>query len=117
MREVLKLGEQLANKLAEETTIMLAERTMLRDVTAARSRELAVKRDEELARIDNWAEKQKAIVREVFAAMLAENDLDLQKHEEAIRRLNGDLTQSPAQSTTSSPVKPRPRPPLQHAAE
>jgi hypothetical protein len=113
MREVLKLGEQLANKLAEETSIMLAERTMLRDVTAARTRELAVKRDEELARIDGWADKQKAIVKEVFAAMLAENELDLQKHEEAIRRLNGDTPPAAAQSAAASKMRPT----LRHAAE
>lgn len=117
MREVVKLGEMLANKLAEETSIMLAERSMLRDVTVARTRELAVKRDEELARIDNWAEKQKAVVKEVFAAMLAENELDLQKHEEAIRRLNGDGLPGPAQAA-SNLTRPRPRPAsLPHAAE
>lgn len=92
MREVLRLGEQLANKLAEETSAMLAERAMLRDIASTRSRELAVKRDEELDRIDSWAEQQKKLVREVFSTMAAESELDMQKHEEAIRRLNGGLS-------------------------
>lgn len=116
MREVLKLGEQLTAKLAEETSIMLAERSMLRDVVAARAHELNLKRDEELARIDAWAEKQKALVREVFAAMVAEAELDLHKHEEAIRRLNGDVAMSnlpPAPIPRSN----RPRPAIQQAAE
>ena len=115
MREVLKLGEQLTAKLAEETAIMLAERNMLRDMAAARTRELTTKRDEELTRIDNWAEKQKAIVKEVFTAMLTESEHDWQKHQEAINRLNGDAT-APVQSWSTT-SRSRHWSSMQHAAE
>lgn len=108
MREVMRLGELLADKLGEETATMLAERAMFLDVAAARSRELAAKRDEEFQRIDDWAEKQKQVVREVFSAMIAESELDIQKHDEAMRRLNGG---APAVSAgrASGSDKPRPR--------
>ena len=90
MREIIKMGEQFQSRLLEEVETMVAERTMLRDVVVARGRELQSKRDEELRRIERWAQSQKEVVKEVFTAMLAENDLDIEKHEIAIQRLDGD---------------------------
>lgn len=90
MREILKLGEELRTRMIEEAEVMLVERTTMRDVTQTRGRELVAKREEEMRRIDYWAESQKAIVSDVFTAMIAENDADRQKHEAAIRRLSGD---------------------------
>ena len=92
MRDLLKLGDELRTRMIEETEVMLVERTTMRDVTQTRSRELMAKREEELRRIDYWAESQKAIVSDVFTAMIAENDADRQKHEVAIRRLSGETT-------------------------
>ncbi len=90
MREIIKMGEQLQSRMLEEVETMLAERTMLRDVVVARGRELQAKRDEEIRRIDRWAQSQKEIVKEVFQALLAENDLDIEKHEIAIHRLDNE---------------------------
>lgn len=87
MRDLLKLGEELRTRMIEEVEIMLVERTMMRDVTQTRGRELVAKREEELRRIEYWAESQKAIVSDVFSAMISENEIDRQKHEVAIRRL------------------------------
>jgi len=101
MRDLLKLGEELRTRMIEETEVMLVERTTMRDVTQTRARELMAKREEELRRIDYWAESQKAIVSDVFTAMIAENDADRQKHEVAIRRLGGE----PAPPTDNGGVK------------
>ncbi len=90
MREIIRMGEQLQSRMLEEVETMLAERTMLRDVVIARGRELQSKRDEEIRRIDRWAQSQKEVVKEVFSALLAENDLDIEKHEIAIQHLDGD---------------------------
>jgi hypothetical protein len=96
MRELIKLGDELRARIVEESDVMLAERAMMRDILETRGRELQVKRDDELRRIDRWAEGQREIVRDVFAAMLAENEADKQKHEAAIKRLLGDSTAQPA---------------------
>jgi hypothetical protein len=90
MRDLIKLGDELRARIVEESDVMLAERTMMRDILETRGRELLAKRDEEVRRIDRWADSQKEIVRDVFAAMVAENDADKQKHESAIKRLLGD---------------------------
>ena len=90
MREIIKMNEQLHVRMLEEVELMLSERTMLRDVAAARGRELQLKRDEEIRRIERWAQSQKEVVKEVFTAMLIENELDIEKHETAIHRLNGE---------------------------
>lgn len=103
MREILKLGDELRTRMIEETEVMLVERTTMRDVTQTRGRELIAKRDEELRRIDYWAESQKAIVTDVFAAMIAENDADRQKHEAAIRRLSGESAPAIEHSSVKTP--------------
>jgi hypothetical protein len=90
MREILKLGEELRSRMIEETEIMLAERALMHDIAETRGRELLTKREEELRRIERWTESQKAVVADVFSAMIAENEVDKQKHESAIRRLNGE---------------------------
>ena len=102
MRDILKLGEELRTRMIEEVEIMLVERTTMRDVTQTRGRELMAKREEELRRIDYWAESQKAIVSDVFTAMIAENDADRQKHEVAIRRLTTEVSAT----TENSAAKP-----------
>jgi hypothetical protein len=113
MRETVKLGEDLVNAMIQETEVMLAERSAMRDILETRGGELEARRDEELRRIDRWAEAQKAVVGEVFAAMIAENEIDKQKHEGAIKRLLGDTAPAPA----PAPKKPAVRLRLQAAAE
>ena len=90
------IAPELRARIVEESDIMLAERAMMRDILEARGRELQVKRDDELRRIDRWADGQKEIVRDVFTAMIAENEADEQKHR------NG-------QSSVSSVIPPRQR--------
>lgn len=90
MRDLIKLGDELRARIVEESDVMLTERTMMRDILETRGRELLAKRDEELRRIDRWADSQREIVRDVFAAMISENESDKQKHEAAIKRLLGD---------------------------
>ncbi len=108
MRELIKLGDELRARIVEESDIMLAERAMMRDILEARGRELQGKRDDELRRIDRWADGQKEIVRDVFTAMIAENEADKQKHESAIKRLLGDSAAATAQPTNTAPV-PQPK--------
>lgn len=100
MREIVRLGEQFHARMVEEVELMAAERSMLRDVAVARGRELQARRDEELRRIDSWAQAQKDVVMEVFAAMLAENELDIEKHQIAIGRLGLD---GPGGTAASAP--------------
>jgi hypothetical protein len=108
MRELIKLGDELRARIVEESDIMLAERAMMRDILETRGRELQVKRDDELRRIDRWADGQKEIVRDVFTAMIAENEADKQKHESAIKRLLGDSAAAAAQPANTVPV-PQPK--------
>jgi hypothetical protein len=113
MRDTVKLGEDLVNAMVQETEMMLSERSAMRDILEARGGELEARREEELRRIDRWAEAQKATVSEVFAAMIAENEIDKQKHEAAIKRLLGDTAPLPV----SGPKKPAAKFHLQSAAE
>jgi hypothetical protein len=117
MREILKLGEDLMNSMVQATEVMLAERKMLLEIVESRAVELQHKRDDELKRIDRWAESQKEVVKEVFSAMLEENELDKHKHESAIRRLKGEdpLTPGPKPKPTGPQIKSNFIP--RHAAE
>ena len=90
MQDIIKLGEELHSRVVRETDSMIAERSMMRDIVESRGRELIAKRDEELHRIDAWAKSQKEIVRDVFTAMISENEADKLKHELAIKRLVGE---------------------------
>jgi hypothetical protein len=114
MRETVKLGEDLVNAMVQETEMMLAERSAMRDILETRGGELEARRDEELRRIDRWAEAQKAVVGEVFAAMISENEIDKQKHEGAIKRLLGD---NPMPAPAAAPKKPTVKLRLHAAAE
>jgi hypothetical protein len=90
MQDIIKMGEELHARVVRETDSMIAERSMMRDIVESRGRELIAKRDEELHRIDAWAKSQKDIVRDVFTAMISENDADKAKHEVALKRLMGE---------------------------
>lgn len=92
MRDIVKLGEELRTRVLQEMEVLVAERTVMRDILESRGRELAIKRDEELRRIDQWADQQRGMVKEVFAAMTAENQSDLQKNDAAIKRMSGETT-------------------------
>jgi hypothetical protein len=92
MRDILKLSAELQARATEEMEEILAERAVVREVLEARGKELGLKRDEELARIEQWAEQQKALVHDVFAAMIAENQADLDKNDALMQRIGGDGT-------------------------
>ena len=98
MQEIIKLGEELKARVVRETDAMIAERCLLRDIVENRGRELQRRCEEELRRIESWAEGQKQVVREVFQAMIAENDSDKLKHEAAIARLYGESMVPPVTS-------------------
>ncbi|MBC8035708.1 MAG: hypothetical protein H7X89_00605 [Rhizobiales bacterium] len=95
MRDIIKMNEQLQARMIEEAEAMLTERTMLRDVALGRGRALQARWDEELHRIDKWAQSQKDVVKEVFSAMITENNFDVEKHSNAIHRLKGNSTPTP----------------------
>jgi hypothetical protein len=101
MRDILKLAAELQARATEEMEDILAERAVVREVLEARGKELGLKCQEELRRIDQWAEQQKALVQEVFAAMIAENQADLDKNALLMQRIGGDA------APVRSPAAPR----------
>ena len=92
MLDIVKLSEDLRSKLQHETDLLMADRLMTRDVLEARSKELAQKREEELRRVDLWATQQKALIKEIFSALLGEIDADLQRNESNLARMKGELS-------------------------
>lgn len=90
MLDIVKLSEELQSKLQQETDILISDRLMTRDVLDARAKELAAKRNEELHRVDQWASQQKALIAEVFSAMLSELDADQQRNENNLALLRGE---------------------------
>jgi hypothetical protein len=102
MQEIIKLGEELKARVVRETDVMIAERCLLRDIVENRGRELQRKCEEELRRIEGWAEGQKQVVREVFHAMISENEADKLKHEAAIARLYGESLAPPLPSVSAN---------------
>lgn len=102
MRETLRLGEDLMNSMIQETEVMLAERQYQVDLAESRVSELEARLQDEIHRIDNWAEKQKAVAVDVFTAMINEARIDRQNHETAIKRLTGDAASLPK----TRPAKP-----------
>ncbi len=97
MLDIVKLSEELKTKLQHETDILMSDRLMTRDVLEARTRELNAKRDDELRRVDQWATQQKALITEIFSALISEIDADRQRNETNIARMKGEtLPEAPA---------------------
>ncbi|MCB1380520.1 MAG: hypothetical protein KDK89_19450 [Alphaproteobacteria bacterium] len=92
MLDIVKLSEDLRSKLQHETDILMSERLMIRDVLEARARELSSKREDELRRVDEWANQQKSLIKEIFSALLAEIEADRQRNDANLARMKGEST-------------------------
>lgn len=90
MLDIVKLSDELRTKLQHETDILISDRLMTRDVLDARAKELAAKREEELRRVEQWGAQQKALITEVFSALLTEIDADKQRNESHLALLKGE---------------------------
>ena len=90
MLDVVTLSQELMTKLRQETDLVMSDRLLTRDVLDARIKELAKRRDEEMARVDKWASQQKALINEVFSALIAENEADRKRNEEHLAHMNGE---------------------------
>jgi hypothetical protein len=101
MQNIIKMSENLHSKLQQETDILMSDRLMTRDVLEARSEELASKRDDELRRVDQWATQQKALITEIFSALLGEIESDRQRNDQAIARIKGE-SDIPAKPTAKN---------------
>ena len=95
MLDIVKMSEDLHSKLQQDMDSRISDRLMTKDVLEARTRELAVKREDELRRIDAWAAQQKAMVAEVFAALISETEIDRRRNEETLRRIKGEEAVKP----------------------
>ena len=99
MLDIVKLSEDLKTKLQHETDLLMSDRLMTRDVLEARARELNAKRDDELRRVDQWATQQKALITEIFSALISEIDADRQRNETNIARMKGEaMSEAPAKA-------------------
>lgn len=94
MLDIVKLSEELKTRLQIETDLNLSDRLMTRDLLEARAKELAARRDEELQRIEQWASQQKAMVKEIFSAMIGEIEADRQRNEGHLTRIQGKSMES-----------------------
>lgn len=100
MLDIVKLSEDLKTKLQHETDLLMSDRLMTRDVLEARTRELNSKRDDELRRVDQWATQQKALITEIFSALISEIDADRQRNDANIARMKGE-------AVPEAPAKPK----------
>jgi hypothetical protein len=106
MFNIVNLSEDLLTRLRQETDILLSDRLMTRDVLDARCNELNHKRDEELRRVDKWASEQKALITEIFTALISETEADRQRNESNLARMKADAeTLSASPSTTVHRLK------------
>lgn len=106
MLDIVKLSEDLRSKLQQETDILMSDRLMTREVLENRARELESKCGDELRRVDEWATQQKALISEIFSALLSEIEADRRRNEANLAHMRGD---GPAPTATT--IKPAPRAP------
>ena len=104
MLDIVKLSEDLSAKLQQETDILMSDRLMTKDVLEARAKELAQKRDDELRRVEQWASQQKALIGEIFSALLAETEADAKRNDANLARMRGE-TPSPAKTRAERHLK------------
>ena len=102
MLDIVKISEQLFAKLQQETDILMSDRLLSQQVLEARARELTNKRDAELNRIDQWAAQQKALISEIFSALIAEVEADRQRNESNLMRMRGELNNDKLHSEVSA---------------
>lgn len=104
MQDIVKLSEDLRAKLQQETDILMSDRLMTREVLENRARELESKRNEELRRVDEWATQQKAMIGEIFSALLSEIEADRRRNEVNLAHMRGEPVPQGAMATAA----PRP---------
>ena len=104
MLDIVKLSEELRAKLQHETDVLMSDRLMTKEVLEARAKELAHKRDDELRRVDQWASQQKALISEIFTALLAEIEADRLRNETNLARMKGEVP-APAKVRTERHLK------------
>lgn len=90
MLDIVKLSEDLRAKLQQETDILMSDRLMTREVLENRARELESKCNDELRRVDEWAQQQKALISEIFSALLSEIEADRRRNEANLAHMRGD---------------------------
>ena len=90
MLDIVKLSEDLRAKLQQETEILMSDRLMTREVLENRARELESKCNEELRRVDEWANQQKALISEIFSALLSEIEADRRRNEVNLAHMRGE---------------------------
>ena len=105
MFSIVNLSEDLLTRLRQETDILLSDRLMTRDVLEARCNELNHKRDEELRRVDKWATEQKALITEIFAALISETEADRQRNEGNLARMKAEMETMPAANKSTHRLK------------
>jgi hypothetical protein len=93
MLDIVKISEQLFAKLQQEADVLMSDRLLSQQVLEARTRELTNKKNEELNRIEQWAAQQKALISEIFSALIAEVEADRQRNESNLMRMRGELSE------------------------
>lgn len=104
MLDIVKLSADLSAKLQQETDILMSDRLMTREVLEARTKELEQKRDDELRRVDQWASQQKALIGEIFSALLSETEADAKRNDANIARMRSE-TPAPAKARAERHLK------------
>ena len=92
MLDIVKISEQLFAKLQQEADVLMSDRLLSQQVLEARTRELMSKRDDEMNRIEQWAAQQKALISEMFSALIAEVEADRQRNESNLMRMKGEYS-------------------------
>lgn len=90
MREIVQLSADFQVRLNAETENLIGERSTARAILEARIGELATMRDAELKRIEQWAEQQMAMVRDVFGVIISESQADIERCDAVLSRLGGE---------------------------
>lgn len=91
MRDIVKLTGEMQNRISDEIDGLVNERSTARAILESRSAELAKLRDAEIKRVEQWAEQQKTMIKDVFGAIISENMADIERCDIAIAKLGGEV--------------------------
>lgn len=91
MRDIVKLSAEMQSRITAELDGLVHERSTARAILESRRAELAKLRDAEIKRVDLWAEQQKALIKDVFGAIISENIADIERCDIAIAKLGGEV--------------------------
>ncbi len=112
MHDLVKYSEALSLKLQKEYEALVNDRETTRDVLESRRSELAKMRDDELRRLEQFFQQQKAMVSGIFSALLSEVEADLAKNADNLKHLTGEHGE-----VATGKAANRNGPHLAHAAE